>query len=108
MEFAPRIDRRLVTAVTRAGDLHSSAAVWRKLRRRAVRLRVATPCYESVRRLVVAERERRAELAATLLTILEIGARRIPALPEHVSRIHRRHLALARSGARTLSPARAP
>jgi len=108
VEFSPAIDRRLLTAVVHAADLDSSAAVWRRLRRRAGRLGVTTPCYESVRRLVVAERERRAQLAATLLTLLEIGTRRIPILPEHVSRIHGRHLARVRSGAYTVVHARAP
>lgn len=93
MQFSPAIDRRLITAVSRSTDLDSSAAIWRGLRRRADRLRVATPCYESVRRLVVAERRRRAELAAILLTILDVGTRRIPTLPEHIPTIYRRHLA---------------
>ena len=60
MEFAPAIDPRLRASVGRIVDLRSSAAVWRELRRRARRFRTTTPCYESTRKLVIAERERRA------------------------------------------------
>ncbi len=38
------------------------------------------------------ERERRARIAAGLATVAEIAARRIPALPEDVTRIHARQL----------------
>ena len=41
---------------------------------------------------MVAERERRARLVATIATILEIATRRIPVLPEDVPRIHARRL----------------
>ena len=97
MEFAPPIDPRLIAAMGRTIDLGSSAAVWRGLRRRARRLRLTTPCYESVRKLVVAERERRAHLVATIATALEIATRRVPVLPEDVPRIHARQLARSRS-----------
>jgi len=96
MEFSPAIDPRLYASVGRAVDLRSSAAVWRGLRRRAQRLRTTTPCYESVRKLVAAERERRARLVATATTLLEIGMWRVPALPEDVSRIYRRRLTQSR------------
>jgi hypothetical protein len=45
---------------------------------------------------VVAERERRARLIATIATVLEIAARRVPVLPEDVPRIHARQLARSR------------
>ena len=96
MEFSPAIDPRLIASVARTVELGSSAAVWRGLRRRARRLRTTTPCYESVRRLVVAERERRACLIAAIATVLEIATRRIPVLPEDVPRIHARQLARSR------------
>ena len=104
MEFSPSVDRRLAAAVARTNDLGSSAAVWRGLRRRASRLRVATPCYESVRRLVVAERERRARLAAAIATVVEIATKRIPTLPEAVPHIHARHLARYRGRLRLYGP----
>lgn len=97
MEFSPAIDARLAAAVSRTADLGSSAAVWRGLRRRAGRLRTTTPCYESVRRLVVAERERRARLIALIATALEVATRRIPVLPEQIPRIHARQLGRSRS-----------
>src|SRR4051794_5802883 len=90
MEFAPAIDPRLRASVGRIVDLGSSAAVWRGLRRRAGRLRTTTPCFDSVRKLVVAERERRARLLAAINTILEIAARRVALLPQHVPHIPRR------------------
>jgi len=98
MEFSPAIDARLVRLVARAADLHSSAATWRRLRRRARRLGTSTPCYESVRRLVTRERERRARLAAAIATLAELATRRIPVLPEEVPRIYTRHLARVRPG----------
>lgn len=97
MDFAPAIDLRLRASVGRIVDLRSSAAVWRELRRRALRLRTTTPCYESVRKLVVAERERRARLLAAITTVLEIAARRARVLPEHVPHIYRRRLARSRA-----------
>ncbi len=96
MEFSPAIDVRLAASVARTAELGSSAAVWRLLRRRARRLRTTTPCYESVRKLVVAERERRARIIATIATVLEIATRRIPVLPEDVPRIHARQLSRSR------------
>jgi hypothetical protein len=96
MKFAPAIDPRLKASVGRIVDLGSSAAVWRELRRRAGRLRTTTPCYETVRKLVVAERERRARLLAAITTILEIATRGVPVLPEHVPHIYRRRLARSR------------
>lgn len=97
MQFAPAIDPRLRASVGRIVDLRSSAAVWRELRRRALRLQTTTPCYESVRKLVVAERERRARLLAAITTVLEIATRRIPVLPEHVPHFYRRRLARSRA-----------
>ena len=97
MEFSPAIDSRLVASVARTYDLASSAAVWRAVRRRAQRLRTTTPSYESVRKLVVRERERRARLVATVATTLELATRRIPVLPEDLPKIHARHLARSRS-----------
>ncbi len=96
MEFSPAIDPRLAASVARTVELSSSAAVWRVLRRPARRLRTTTPCYESVRKLVVAERERRARLLATIATVLELTTRRIPVLPEEVPRIHARQLSRSR------------
>ena len=92
MEFAPAVDPRLVTFVGRTVDLACSAEVWRRMRRRAGKIGVATPCYESVRKLVIIERERRARVLAVLTTILEIATRRVPVLPEAIPRIHARHL----------------
>ena len=107
MRFSPAVDPRLVVSVVRCADLGSSAAVWRRLRRSARRLGTTTPCYESVRKLVVCERERRARIIATVATALEIATRRIPVLPEDVPRIYARRLAHSRS--RLRAPAsRAP
>ena len=75
MEFAPAIDPRLRASVGRIVDLRSSAAVWRELRRRARHFGTTTPCYESIRKLVIAERERRARLLAAITTVLEIASR---------------------------------
>ena len=58
------------------------SAVWRELRRRARHFGTTTPCYESVRKLVIVERERRARLPAAIRTVLETAMRRIPVLPE--------------------------
>ena len=96
MEFSPAVDRRLRASVGRSIDISSSADVWRGLRRRAQRLRTTTPCYESVRKLVIAERERRAELVAAVGTVLEVAMRRIPTAPIDVARIYRRRLAQSR------------
>jgi len=85
MEFSRAIDNRLRVCVRRTVDLRNAADVRRRLRRRAWRLHTATPCYESVRKLVVAERERRARLIAGLATLLEIATRRLPVLPGQVS-----------------------
>ena len=106
MEFAPAIDPRLRASVGRIVDLHSSAAIWRELRRRARLFQTTTPCYESVRKLVVAERERRARLLATIATVLEIAACRGRVLPEHVELIYRRRRAefRARLGLRGRPP----
>lgn len=92
MNFAPVIDPRLRASIGRIIDLRSSAAIWRELRRRTLRLGTTTPCYESVRKLVVAERERRARILAAITTAFEITTRRIPVLPEQVPRIYRRRL----------------
>jgi hypothetical protein len=96
MDFSPTVDARLVSSVSRIVDLSSSARVWRGLRRRAGRLRTTTPCYETVRKLVVAERERRARLIAAVATVLEITARRIPVRPEDIPRIAHRQLSRSR------------
>ena len=93
MQFSPAIDRRLTAAIAHTGELGSSAAVWRHVRRHARRLQISAPCYESVRRLVRAERAHRARLAAALATVVEIATKRIPTLPEAVPHIHARHLA---------------
>lgn len=96
MEFSPAVDRRLRASIGLTVDLRSSADVWRRLRRRAQRLGTTTPCYESVRRLVIAERERRAELVAALGTVLEVAMRRKPTFPHDVSRIYHRRLVASR------------
>ena len=104
VQFSPAIDTRLIASVPRITDIRCSAEVWRGLRRRALRLGTTTPCYESVRRLVVAERERRAWLIATIETTVEIMTRRIPVLPEDVPRIYARRLVRARSRMRLRTP----
>ena len=104
VKFSPAVDQRLVTSVSRTTDISSSAAVWRRIRRRAVRLDTTTPCYESVRRLVIAERERRARLLAAIVTTVEILTRRIPVLPEDVPRIYSRRLAHCRERMRLRTP----
>ena len=96
MQFAPAVDPRLARAITRMVDIDCSAVVLRALRPRARRLGVPRPCYETVRKLVHLERERRARVAAAIMTALEIARRRVPVLPEHVPRIYRRHLERAR------------
>jgi hypothetical protein len=101
MRFAPAVDPRLAAGVRRSRDLSSSAAVWRALRRRASRLLLSTPCYESVRKLVVAERERRARILACLATLAAIAARRVQVLPEEIPRIYRRQLDRGRRWARS-------
>src|SRR6187399_686692 len=97
MEFAPAIDSRLRASVSRIGDLRSAAAVWRELRRRARRFGTTTPCYESVRKLVIAERGRRARLLATIATVLEVAAARGRVVPEQVEWVYRRRLAASRA-----------
>jgi len=97
VQFSPAIDPRLAASVSRIPDLSCSAEVWRALRRRARRFDTTTPCYESVRRLVNAERERRALIVAALATAIEVVVRRIPILPEDVPRIYARRLAWARA-----------
>lgn len=104
MQFSPAIDPRLIASVPRIADIRCSAEVWRELRRRALRLGTTTPCYESVRKRVIAERERRARLIATIETTIEIMTRRIPVLPEDVPRIYARRLARARSRMRLRTP----
>lgn len=104
MQFSPAIDPRLIASVPRIADIRCSAEVWRELRRRALRLGTTTPCYESVRKRVIAERERRARLIATIETTIEIITRRIPVLPEDVPRIYARRLARARSRMRLRTP----
>ena len=84
MQFSPAVDPRLRASVGRSIDLSSSAEVWRRVRRRALRLGTTTPCYETVRRLVIVERERRARLLATAGTVLEVAMRRIPTFPDDV------------------------
>ena len=107
MEFSPAVDPRLAVKVARYADLGSSAAVWRRLRRSARHLGTTTPCYESVRKLVVCERERRARIIAAVATAVEIATRRIPVLPEDVPRIYARRLAHSRIRLRTRA-SRAP
>jgi hypothetical protein len=83
--------------VGRIADIRCSADVWRELRRRARRFGTTTPCYESVRKLVIAERERRARLLATIATVLEVAAARGRVLPEQVEWVYRRRLAVSRA-----------
>ena len=96
MHFAPTVDSRLVRRIGRIRDLRCSASVWRAVRRRARAADVDTPCYETVRKLVLAERERRARVIAAWLTALELLTRRTPRLPEDVERIYRRRLGQSR------------
>ena len=94
--FAPDIDRRVAAGVRRLPDISCSAAVWRALRRRARRLASVTPCYESVRKLVHLERERRARTLAIAATMLEVMRTRRMATPLEIERIFERHLKAAR------------
>jgi hypothetical protein len=92
MLFAPEVDRRVVAGVRLLPDISCSAQVLRALRRRARRHGSVTPCYESVRKLVHIERERRARALATAATVLEVmQARRILA-PLDIEHIFERHL----------------
>ena len=60
---APRYDRRLVRAIRRLDDESLPIAeVWRRVGEVAGRLGVPRPSYVHVRRIVVSERERAAEL----------------------------------------------
>jgi hypothetical protein len=92
MQFAPAVDPRLVAGIARIADISSAAAVSRALRPRARKLGVPRPCYETIRKLVHVERERRARILAAIATTFEIATRRVPVLPEQVPRIYRRHL----------------
>jgi hypothetical protein len=61
MDFAPRLDPRLVEAVQHADvERLSIADVWRLAGAEAGRLGLCRPGYHSILRLVLAERERRA------------------------------------------------
>jgi hypothetical protein len=61
VEFAPRVDHRLVEVVQHADVERSSIAdVWRLVGAEAEHLGVSRPGYHSILRLVLAERERRA------------------------------------------------
>jgi hypothetical protein len=61
MEFAPRLDRRLVEAVQHADvERLSIADVWRLVGVEAGRLGLCRPGYHAILRLVLVERERRA------------------------------------------------
>ena len=60
---APRYDRRLVRAIRRLDDeTLPIAEVWRQVGEAAGRLGVPRPSYVHVRRIVVSERERAAQL----------------------------------------------
>lgn len=60
---APRYDRRLIRAIRRLDDESLPIAeVWRRVGEAAERLGVPRPSYVHVRRIVVSERERSAEL----------------------------------------------
>jgi len=60
---APRYDRRLVRAIRRLDDGSLPIAeVWRRVGEVAGRLGVPRPSYVHVRRIVVSERERAAQL----------------------------------------------
>jgi hypothetical protein len=96
VNFAPAVDPRLIRSIGRMPDLTCSAAVWRAVRRRARPLDVDTPCYETVRKLVLRERERRARLLAALLTMFGILTSYPPRTPEDVERIYRRRLRYSR------------
>jgi len=96
MLFAPEVDRRVVAGVRLLPDISCSAQVLRALRRRARRHGSVTPCYESVRKLVIAERERRAELVAAVGTVFEVAMRRVATFPDDVSRIYDRRLVASR------------
>ena len=60
---APRYDARLIRAIHRLDDPSVPIAeVWRRVNVRADRLGVPRPGYDNVRRIIHAERERKAEL----------------------------------------------
>jgi hypothetical protein len=101
VNFAPAVDPRLIRSIGRMPDLSCSAAVWRALRRRARPLDVDTPCYETVRKLVLAERERRARFLASVLTAFELVTSYPPHAPEDVERIYRRRLRESRRWTRS-------
>ena len=96
MQFAPAVDPRFARAITRIVDIDCHADVLRALRPLARRIGAPRPCYETVRKLVHLERERRARIAAAIMTTLEITRRRVPVLPEQVPLIYRRRLEEAR------------
>ena len=86
MEFAPAIDPRLRASVGRIVDLRLvGRRLAASLRRRARRFRTTTPCYESVRKLVIAERERPRDGSSPRSPPCSRSRRgRVPVLPEHV------------------------
>jgi hypothetical protein len=68
---APRYDPRLIRAIHRLDDPSVSIAeVWRRVNVRADRLGVPRPGYDNVRRIILAERERKAELRAVRNEVL--------------------------------------
>jgi len=101
MNFAPAVDRRLIRSIGLMPDLTNAAAVWRAVRRRAGPLDVDTPCYETIRKLVHIERERRARLLASLFTAIELVTTRSPRAPEEIEWMYRRHLKRCRRWTRS-------
>jgi hypothetical protein len=81
MAFHGRVDARLVRAARRMADL-SSAEAWRRLSPLARRLGVRRPSYQTVRRLLVLERElrqlRRARRRVNETLLADLLAGKVP------------------------------
>jgi hypothetical protein len=88
---APRLSPRLFAAVERHDDgaRPPIAAVWRDVCATAERLELARPSYESVRRVVKAQRYRRARIAPTAEVVTDVMMRSRPpdALLDHIAGI---------------------
>jgi hypothetical protein len=87
---APRLSPRLVAAVARHDDgTCPIAAVWREVCSTAEGLELARPSYESVRRLVKAQRYRGRRIAPTAEVVTDVMMRgRAPdAILDHVAGI---------------------
>jgi hypothetical protein len=77
---SPRYHPRLIRAIRRLDDESVPIAeVWRRVGARADRLGVSRPGYDHVRRIILAERERKAELREIRNEVVgTLAARRVP------------------------------